>query len=291
MQTVRTFARMFPLLLVVMVSSLNAAEPASSSTRPTTQPAPVTYTTLTNIEYRPDATDDYTHRMCRLDVYHPTNVQGYTTVIWFHAGGFTEGERSIPIGLRNKGLAVVAVDYRLAPQAKSPQYIEDAAASVDWTMKNIEGMGGDRHRIILAGHSAGGYLALMLGLDKRWLAAWNINADSLAGIASLSGQAITHFEIRKEHGGSGDQPVIDDLAPLNHVRKDAPPILLITGDRDQEMLGRYEENAYLWRMLKVVGHPHVELHEMQGYDHNGMAEPAMPLVARFAKAEPAAAEK
>lgn len=53
---------------------------------------------------------------------------------------------------------------------------------------------------------------------------------------------------------------------------------LITGDREMELLGRYEENAYLWRMLKLVGHPSVRLHEFQGFDHCGMAEPAFPLL-------------
>ncbi len=86
---------------------------------------------------------------------------------------------------------------------------------------------------------------------------------------------------RAERQLAGTQPIVDELAPLNHVRNDAPPILLITGDRDLEMLGRYEENAYLWRMLQVVGHPASELHELQGFDHGQMAEPAFPLLIRF----------
>ena len=69
------------------------------------------------------------------------------------------------------------------------------------------------------------------------------------------------------------------LAPLYHVRKDAPPLLLITGDREMEMLGRYEENAYLMRMMKVVGHPDTRLYEMDGYGHS-MTEPAFPLLIR-----------
>ncbi len=71
------------------------------------------------------------------------------------------------------------------------------------------------------------------------------------------------------------------LAPLFHVRKDAPPLLLITGDRELEMLGRYEENAYLWRMMRVNGHPSTHLMELDGYNHGQMAEPAHPLLLRF----------
>ncbi len=225
--------------------------------------------------------DEAARERCRLDVYHPTGTPGFATVVWFHGGGLTSGERFIPTQLQQQGIAVVAANYRLAPAAASPASIEDAAAAVAWTLRNIERFGGDPARVIVSGHSAGGYLAAMVGLDKRWLAAHDIDADSLAGLAPYSGHAITHFTIRKERGIPGTQPVVDDLAPLFHVRGDAPPILLVTGDRDMELLGRYEETAYLWRMLKEAGHQNVELFELEGYDHGQMAEPAHPLLLRF----------
>jgi len=59
--------------------------------------------------------------------------------------------------------------------------------------------------------------------------------------------------------------------------------LLITGDRSQELLGRYEENAYLWRMMKVVGHADTELRELEGFDHGRMPEPAYPLLVQFVR--------
>ena len=105
----------------------------------------------------------------------------------------------------------------------------------------------------------------------------DIDANDIAGLIPLTGHAITHFTVRDEMGISGTQPIIDKFAPLYHVRKDAPPILLITGNRELEMLGRYEENAYLMRMLKVVGHPDVELMELDGYGH-GIGYPSMPIL-------------
>src|SRR5690606_29667533 len=71
--------------------------------------------------------------------------------------------------------------------------------------------------------------------------------------------------------------LIDSLAPLFWVRADAPPMTLITGDRELEMLGRYEENAYLARMLRIVGHKEVRLYEIDGYDH-GVTLPAYPIL-------------
>ena len=71
------------------------------------------------------------------------------------------------------------------------------------------------------------------------------------------------------------------MAPLFHIRKDAPPLLLITGDRELELLGRYEENAYMWRMMQVVEHPDTKIMELDGYNHGQMAKPAHPLLLRF----------
>jgi acetyl esterase/lipase len=150
-------------------------------------------------------------------------------------------------------------------------------------MNNIEKYGGSKQLMFVAGHSAGGYLTSMIGLDKRWLKPYSLDPNQLAGLIPFSGQSITHFTIREERGIGQRTPVIDDLAPVYHVRKDAPPMLLISGDRNQELVGRYEETAYFWRMLKEVGHRDVELLELQGYDHGGMAEPAFPLLLKFVK--------
>ncbi|MFM8879300.1 MAG: alpha/beta hydrolase [Verrucomicrobiota bacterium] len=238
--------------------------------------------TEAGLPYRPDSEPDaYARERCRLDVHHPVGKQAFPTVVWFHGGGLTGGNRSIPSALKGQGIAVVAADYRLSPKAKAPAYIEDAAAAVAWTFRNIARYGGDTNRIFLSGHSAGGYLASLVTLDRRWLAVHGVDPDRLAGLVPFSGQSITHFTIREERGMARTRPVIDDLAPLYHVRKDAPPILLISGDRNHELLGRYEESAYFWRMLKEVGHPSVELLEVQGYDHGQMADPAFPLLLRF----------
>ena len=265
----------------------DSAAARTTASRPSVQRAAsstlqLTYQTESGLSYRPDSEPDvYARERCKLDVYHPVGASAVPTVIWFHGGGLTGGNRSIPSALKGQGIAVVAVDYRLSPKAKAPAYIEDAAAAVAWTFKNIARYGGDTNRIFLSGHSAGGYLASLVTLDRRWLAVHGVDPDRLAGLVPFSGQSITHFAIREERGLARTRPLIDDLAPVYHVRNDAPPILLISGDRNHELLGRYEESAYFWRMLKEVGHPSVELLELQGYDHGQMADPAFPLLLRF----------
>ncbi|MDG2469550.1 MAG: alpha/beta hydrolase [Pirellulaceae bacterium] len=243
---------------------------------------PIDYETVSDLAYRKNAAG-YAKERCKLDIYYPSGQKNFATVVWFHGGGLKAGNKSIPKELKNKGLAVVAVNYRLHPKVKSPVYVDDAAAAVAWTIQNIQQYGGSSKKVFVSGHSAGGYLTSMVGLDKSWLANYGVNADDLAGLIPYSGHTITHFTIRAERGIDGKQPIVDQMAPLFHVRKDAPPILLITGDRDLEMLGRYEENAYFWRMLRVTGHPAVELHELDGYDHGRMAQPAHPLLVQFVK--------
>lgn len=238
------------------------------------------YKTIRNIPYYNDMkqkSDAYIKERCVLDIYYPTNKKGFATIVWFHGGGLTGGEKELPEALKNKDLCIVGVNYRLAPKVKAPAYIEDAAAAVAWVFDNIEKYGGDSSKIFVSGHSAGGYLTCMVGLDKQYLATHDIDANHIAGLIPLSAQTITHFTIRDERGIKNTQPQVDEFAPLWHVRADAPPLLLIIGDRELEMLGRYEENAYLARMMKIVGHAQTRLLELQGYDH-GMTYPAFPLL-------------
>ena len=240
------------------------------------------YQTESDILYRDGSNlTDYMQERCRLDLYYPANTSGFATVVWFHGGGLKRGNKSFPEQLMNQGIAVAAVNYRLSPKAKSPAYIEDAAAAVAWTIKHIAKRGGASEKIFVSGHSAGGYLTSMIGMDKKWLAAHDIDANDLAGLIPYSGHTITHFTVREERGISGKQPVVDEMAPLFHVRKDLPPLLLITGDRDKELLGRYEETAYFWRMMQEVGHTQTELYELEGYNHGAMAVPAHPLMLKF----------
>jgi len=228
--------------------------------------------------------DKYMQEMCVFDFYYPDNIKDFPTIIWFHGGGLTEGERYIPDYLKDRGVAILGVGYRLSPNVKAVECIKDAAAATAWAFKNIKKYGGNNESIFVSGMSAGGYLTYMVGLDKSYLANYGINANQIAGLIPFSGHAITHFTVRQEMGIPGEQPIIDNMAPLYHVRADAPPLLIITGDRELEMLGRYEENAYMMRMMKVAGHNQVNIYELDGNNHGQMKHPAFPLLLREVEA-------
>jgi Esterase/lipase len=218
---------------------------------------------------------------CRLDVFYDADKTGAPTVVWFHGGGLTGGDKFVPEELKKSGIIVVAVRYRLLPDCKFDDCIDDAAAATAWVVRNISKYGGDPSRIFVSGHSAGGYLTSMIGLDKKWLAHYGVDADTLAGLIPFSGQAITHFARREQQGIPVLQATIDEYAPLTYVRNDCPPVLILSGDRELEMAGRYEEQAYFWRMMKLTGHKDVRILEMQGYSHGNMPTPGFPLLVEF----------
>lgn len=246
----------------------------------------IEYKTESAIPYYPELVmqgDTYMQQMCVFDFYYPTNIKDFPTIVWFHGGGLTAGTREIPEFLKEKGFAVIGVGYRLSPKVKVVDCIKDAAAATAWAFKNIEEYGGNTSLVFVSGMSAGGYLAYMVGLDKKYLKIHTIDANQIAGLIPFSGHAITHFTVRKEMGIPGHQPIIDAMAPLYHVRADAPPMLIITGDRKLEMLGRYEENAYMMRMMKVAGHKQVRILELDGFNHGQMMYAALPILYREVK--------
>ncbi|SDS02243.1 alpha/beta hydrolase fold [Formosa sp. Hel1_31_208] len=223
-------------------------------------------------------TDEYAKSRCKLDIRYPENIKEFNTVVWFHGGGLKNGNKYFPEALMNADLCIISVNYRLSPKVKAPTYIEDAAAAVAWVFNNIESYGGNSDKIFISGHSAGGYLALMLGLDKQWLNNFNVDADNIAGMISLSGQTATHFTVREERGLPKFKTIVDELAPLYRVRENAPPLILITGDRNIDLAGRYEENLYLERLMKTTGHTQTQLFEIQGFGHGGMHNPGIKLL-------------
>ncbi|WP_396168362.1 alpha/beta hydrolase [Flavobacterium sp.] len=234
-----------------------------------------------DIHYYPDAvnkSDKYIDSQCTLDIYYPKNSKNFATIIWFHGGGLTGGNKEIPNALLEKGFAIIGVGYRLSPKVKAAACIDDAAAAIAWSFQHIADYGGRADMIFLSGHSAGAYLTMMVGLNKEYLAKYDLDANRIAGNIAFSGQTITHFTIRKERGIKDIQPLIDEYAPLYFVRPDAPPLVLITGDPEKELLGRYEENAYLWRMMKLAGHKRTTIYKLEGFDHGTMVEPAFPLL-------------
>lgn len=234
-------------------------------------------TIVSDIQYKSNQ-DAYVNERCKLDIYYSKGQKDCPVVVWYHGGGLTSGSKQLPSQLMSHGYTIVGVNYRLLPTVTIDQCLDDCAAALAWVFKNIEKYNGSSKKIFVSGHSAGGYITAMLGLDKEWLARYGVDANQIAGLIPFSGQMISHFAYRKMNGIDNLQPTIDKYAPLFHVRKDAAPLILITGDRNIELFGRYEENAYMWRMMNLVGRPDTQLYEIAGHGHGAMGNPAYHIL-------------
>ncbi len=220
--------------------------------------------------------NEYEQKMCRLDLYIPVGIDHPDLLVWIHGGGLKGGQKHFPERLMDQGFAIAAIDYRLHPQVKHPVYIEDAARALAWLLEQREEYGLSE-RLVVAGHSAGAYLATMIAYDTSYLAAHGRAASEIDAILPLSGHCITHFTVRAEREQSYHQAVVDEYAPLYHLSLGCPRTILVTGDRELDMAGRYEENALMYRLLKDLGHGDIELHELAGQDHN-MVQASMPII-------------
>jgi dipeptidyl aminopeptidase/acylaminoacyl peptidase len=105
----------------------------------------------------------------------------------------------------------------------------------------------------------------MLGLDESYLGTFGHGLDDLAGLIPISGQMVTHETVRNERGLPAGRPIVDEAAPVFHVRADAPPLLAIAGSED--LPARPEENRYLVAAMKAVGHADSTYREFAGRNH------------------------
>lgn len=239
---------------------------------------------VSNITYRTE-TDSAIQNACRLDLCYPKAVTGFPVVVWFHGGGLTGGQRHF-IPLTDSRIAQVAVDYRLMTATNSVRgedCIRDAAAAVAWTLRNIARFGGDPKKVYVSGMSAGAYLTMMVGMDRRYLGEHGFSPSDLAGIAPVSGQATKHYNVRRFSGDTSAQfvPVIDALAPLAHVSADLPPIVSICGQPPYEWKCRAEENRLLIASCVALGHKKAMYIELPYTSHGTVLKPAYAYIERF----------
>ncbi len=130
----------------------------------------------------------------RLDVYRPTSTApaaGWPVVVFFYGGTWTSGERGdylfLGQALASRGVLALVADYRLYPEVRYPEFVQDSALAVAFGLEHATRLGGDPRRVFVMGHSAGGYNAAMVALDPRWLAAAGHAPRELAGWIGLAG--------------------------------------------------------------------------------------------------------
>ena len=201
------------------------------------------------------------HPRQRLDLYRPTRPRPDGAVlVFFYGGSWQAGERRlyrfVGQGLAARGFAVAIPDYRLFPEVRWREILEDGAAAVAAARAALDP--GRERPLVLAGHSAGAWIAAMLALDPCRLPE---RPDALLGLAGPYDFLPLRDPVLVE--GFGPGPPGPASQPVSYVDGPEPPTLLVHGSRDLTVLPRNSER--LAAMLRAVGTP-VELVRIEG-DH------------------------
>ena len=205
-------------------------------------------------------------KMQLLDIYVP-DQDDFDTIIWFHGGSIETGSRKsihFEESFVRAGCGCVSVEYRMYPDAKFPEFIEDAAASIAYVLKKIETYGGSKN-VYVGGTSAGAYLTMMLCMDHRYLANVGVKQEQIAGYISDSAQQLCHFNVLRELGFDRRLERIDEHAPIYFIREglEIRPLLLLYYEDDMKC--RPEENRLMYASLQnVMSEAEVYIKELPG---------------------------
>ena|ERR1700730_10150224 len=176
-------------------------------------------------------------------------------LVFVPGGGWIIGERKLQgyalmSHLAEQGWVCLSVGYRVAPQYRWPRHILDVKAAVAWARANVDRFGGDRDFIAIAGCSAGGHLAALVGLtpdDQDFNAELVADADtSVDAVVGIYGRYdwvdrstperdgfvrfLEDIVVRKSVADYPD--VFRRASPIARVRADAPPFFVIHGTND-----------------------------------------------------------
>lgn len=224
------------------------------------------------------------------DLYSPANSDDAVPVIvWVHGGAWRSGSRKSPPvePLVNHGFAIASVDYRLSPVAKFPAQAHDIKAAIRYLRAHAAELHVDSHRFVIAGSSAGGHLAALVGVSngqpelEGTVGDHRDQSSDVQAVVSFFGasnletildQSTPHgLNVRVPAlelllgGQPKDRPELARLAsPVTHVDADDPPLLLIHGDQDpqmpinqsHELQGAYEDAGRPVEFLVVHGGAH-----------------------------------
>lgn len=206
----------------------------------------------------------------KLDVYRPNKSgPGAPVIVFFYGGGWRMGSRTdyrfVGQAFASDGYVVVVPDYRLYPEVRFPGFVEDGAAAVAWTQKNIAAEGGDPTRIIIAGHSAGAHLISMLHADRRYLdeAGFKRPANGAPGLAATIGLAGPYNYTPQGRyrdildASAAGRPVM----PIPFIEGKEPPLLLLHG-KDDSTVYVTNTNALAEKAKAKGGQADVRLYDL-----------------------------
>ena len=210
------------------------------------------------------------HPRQRLDVFTPVaGSAGAPVLVFFYGGSWKNGSKEayafVGQALAAQGFVTVLPDYRLYPEVRFPDFLDDGAQALAWVEQNIAAYGGDPSRVVLAGHSAGAYNAVMLGLNPTYLRRAGVDPRVIRAVAGLSGPydflPLDQDTTIKVFGQAPDLPLTQ---PMTFAGPLSPPTFLATGEADTVVKPRH--TVSLAAKLRAA-HVPVQERVYPGLDH------------------------
>jgi acetyl esterase/lipase len=223
-----------------------------------------------------------------LDIYrHKDHPVGAPVLFYIHGGGWVIGkkeEQGLPMmnHLASQGWVCVTINYRLSPKVAFPEHLLDCKRALAWVRAHIAEYGGDPDCVVVSGGSAGGHLAALMALtaDRRDLQPGFEDVDlSLRAAVPIYG--VYDFTNRDKFYGKGRgrmfakmimkttpeaNPDLYRLAsPMDQVRQDAPPFLVIHGSNDT-LVNVGEARGFV-KLLRAASSSPVVYAELPGTQH------------------------
>lgn len=211
-------------------------------------------------------------------------------VLWIHGGGWHAGSyKNCSITwMTDHGYAVASISYRLTNKAIFPAQIHDCKAALRWLRANKEKYGYSTEKVAVAGSSAGGMLAALMGTsgDVKELegnVGGNIDQSSRVD-AVIDFYGATDFILRSKSqphrankvgsvvykllGGGADKKVEEakSASAAYHVSSDDPPFLVFHGDKDNTVL--IDQSEKITEVYKAANLP-IDFHVLRGAGHGG----------------------
>jgi acetyl esterase/lipase len=199
-----------------------------------------------------------------MDIYTPPGAGPKPAMIVIHGGGWTGGQKASMVAqwvrrYLEQGFVVANVEYRLAKAATAPAAVEDALKAADFFIGNAKKYGFDSKRVAVTGGSAGGHLALMVGMTPRSAKLGKpVKVRAVVnfyGITDVDDQL--HGANRRQYAvtwvpeSANRTELARRVSPMTYVRKDVPPVLTLHGDADATV--PYEHGVRLTKALVDAG--------------------------------------
>lgn len=203
-----------------------------------------------------------------LDIY-PADRPGAPVFVFLHGGywrALSAGDFGcVALGPQRRGFSTVVVNYALCPWVTIDEIVRQVRAALAWTWHHAESFHGDRERIVIAGHSAGGHLGAM-ALHTDWAGDYGLPVDPLRGAWLVSGL----YDLAPLRWSylqpmiQLDERTIARQSPMRTGRPCATPLQLVWGgDESGEFARQSTDYAALWRSLGNTG----EARALPGLNH------------------------